>query len=176
VSSLFSVDQPPEGFFAITLHTLELAAPAATTWGLPVLLYPVLPDDSDDYNHNHSHKEKKETNLDRQTQAAAQELVQPRWAGKTVVMVWEHKHIAKQKLERDPSHPVTLRQLLGLDRLVGVPSEWPGNIYDYFWIVDYAGGVPSAFHMQKQIFPAPYQDIPANEWTDPKPSRTPNCK
>ena len=116
----------------------------------------------------------KETFLDRQTQAAAQALADPRWSGKTVVMVWEHKHIANQKLEQDAAHPVTLRKLLGLDRLARVPLTWPGSNYDYFWIVDYTNGAPTAFRKQKQIFPAPYQDIPTNDWDNSNPQQDTN--
>jgi hypothetical protein len=40
-------------------------------------------------------------------------MVDSRWQGKTVVMVWEHKHIANKKLEHSfPREAVTLRQLL----------------------------------------------------------------
>ena len=41
--SLFAAGEEPAAFLAITLHTLELAAPAAATWDLPVTLYSVLP-------------------------------------------------------------------------------------------------------------------------------------
>jgi len=30
-----------------------------------------------------------------------------------------------------------LRQLLNLDVLPQVPQTWPGDNYDYFWVVDY---------------------------------------
>ena len=32
----------PDAFFVITLHTLELASPAATTWRKPLIMYSVL--------------------------------------------------------------------------------------------------------------------------------------
>jgi hypothetical protein len=56
--------------------------------------------------------------LNRRTQEAARDLmVNTLWQGKTVVMVWEHKHIANKKLEkRFPEEAVTLRQLLKLDQ------------------------------------------------------------
>jgi hypothetical protein len=41
--SLFAAGEEPAAFLAITLHTLELAAPAAATWDLPVTMFPVLP-------------------------------------------------------------------------------------------------------------------------------------
>jgi hypothetical protein len=38
--------------------------------------------------------------LNRRTQEAAHDLMtNPLWQGKTVVVVWEHKHIANAKLE-----------------------------------------------------------------------------
>jgi hypothetical protein len=36
--------------------------------------------------------------LNRTQEATHDLMVDPRWQGKTVVMVWEHKHIANQKL------------------------------------------------------------------------------
>jgi len=85
-------------------------------------------------------------------------------------MVWEHDHIADAKLEKKfPGEAVTLRQLLHLDTLKGVPDTWPSGNYDYFWIVDYAAGstVPGNFRMLKQSFPAPYANVPANDWATP---------
>src|SRR6478672_11172524 len=41
--SLFAAGEEPGAFLAITLHTLELAAPAAATWDLPVTMFSVLP-------------------------------------------------------------------------------------------------------------------------------------
>ena len=100
--SLFS-NVAPTAFFAITLHTLELVAPSADSWGLPVTTYSVVPlpgmseSDSTDW-------------LNRQTQRAAKEVMNDsRWQGQTVVMAWEHKHIANQKLEKnDPDALVEL--------------------------------------------------------------------
>jgi hypothetical protein len=37
--SLFAPGEKPAAFLASTLHTLELAAPAAGTWSLPLTLY-----------------------------------------------------------------------------------------------------------------------------------------
>jgi len=111
-----------------------------------------------------------------QTQAAARALGNPRWNGKTVVMVWEHKHIASPELESDPNHQVTLRQLLGLSQLTDVPADWPDSNYNYFWIADFTNGTPSAFKMPKQIFPAPYQDLPMNDWGAVELPPNKNCK
>jgi hypothetical protein len=88
--SLFAVGEEPAAFLAITLHTLELAAPAAATWDLPVTMFSVLPQKGADVF---------DKAFDRRTQEAAAELLaNPAWQGKTVVMVWEHKHIANAKL------------------------------------------------------------------------------
>ena len=159
--SLFAAGKEPAAFLAITLHTLELAAPAAQTWSLPVTLYSVLPQKG----------ESKETALNRATQQAVDDLMSnPAWQGKSVVMVWEHRHIANAKLERAfPGEKVTFRQLLHLDTLKDVPDSWPTGNYDYFWIVDYAGGsaTPTGFSMVRQAFAGAYADLPNNDWGAP---------
>jgi hypothetical protein len=160
--SLFAAGEEPAAFLAITLHTLELAAPAAATWDLPVTMFSVLPQKGADVF---------DKAFDRRTQEAAAELLaNPAWQGKTVVMVWEHKHIANAKLvAKSPSEAVTLRQLLQLNRLKDVPETWPSGNYDYFWIVDYAGGsgTPTGFRMVKQAFEGRYAKLPANDWGAP---------
>jgi hypothetical protein len=160
--SLFAAGEEPAAFLAITLHTLELAAPAAATWDLPVTMFSVLPQKGADVF---------DKAFDRRTQEAAAELLaNPAWQGKTVVMVWEHKHIANAKLvAKSPGEAVTLRQLLQLDRLKDVPETWPSGNYDYFWIVDYAGGsgTPTGFRMVKQAFEGRYAKLPTNEWGAP---------
>jgi hypothetical protein len=162
--SLFANGEEPAFFFAITLHTLELAAPSAATWSKPLILYSVVPDESDD---DDLHVKA----LNRRTQeAAANIMTNPALNGKTVVMVWEHKHIANAKLEaKFEGEAVTLRKLLKLDVLPGVPATWPGDNYDYFWIVDYPpnSNVPSRFSMVKQEFDAPYGAVQANDWDQP---------
>lgn len=160
--SLIAAGEEPAAFLAITLHTLELAAPAAATWDLPVTMFSVLPQKGADVF---------DKAFDRRTQEAAAELLaNPAWQGKTVVMVWEHKHIANAKLvAKSPGEAVTLRQLLQLNRLKDVPETWPSGNYDYFWIVDYAGGsgTPTGFRMVKQAFEGRYAKLPANDWGAP---------
>ena len=148
--SLFPSGDEPAAFLAITLHTQELAAPAATTWGEPLTVYPVI--------HRKGLKQKAfETELDHRTQQAVHDVMtDPRFSGKTVVLVWEHKHIANKKLKGDMSgEGVTLRQLLKLDQLPGVPENWPSGTYDYFWIVEYgnqdAGIADSLQHDQAGV-------------------------
>lgn len=162
--SLFADGDEPAFFFAITLHTLELAAPAVATWSKPVILYSVMPKQGDD------EKEFVKA-LNRRTQEAARNiLTNPALQGKTVVMVWEHKHIANDKLEEKfAGEEVTLRQLFKLDVLPGVPKTWPGETYDYFWIVDFPEGsnVPSKFTMVKQEFGSSFPRVPANDWDTP---------
>jgi hypothetical protein len=170
--SLFAVGEAPAAFFAITLHTLELATPAAVSWERPIHLYPVLPTPgTTEADHVRA--------LNRQTQAMARALMEERtWDGTTVVVVWEHHHIAQRKLEQSfPGERVTLRQLLNLDSLGNVPSDWPDDVYDYFWIVTYGrrgSDRPTGFEMRKQVFPAPYQDLPSQDWGVPR-SLPPGC-
>lgn len=158
--------QPPSAFLAITLHTLELASPAAGQWGLGVDDESVMPEPKRDDPHF-------VTKLNERTQRAARSVLDDaRWDGKTVVMVWEHHHIADAKLEAQfPGEAVTLRQLLGLDTLPDVPQTWPGGNYDYFWIVDFdpaKGRAPVRFRMVKQVFGPPWQNLPANDWGAPE--------
>jgi hypothetical protein len=143
-NSLFAAGEEPAAILAITLHTLELAGPAAATWDLPVTMFSAMPQKD---------VQAFDKALNRRTEeAAAALLANPAWQGKTVVMVWEHKHIANAKLvAKSAGEAVTLRQLLQLDRLNDVPETWPSGNYDYFWIVDYANGstTPTGFRMVK---------------------------
>jgi hypothetical protein len=155
--SLFDKDEPPSFFFAITLHALELASPAVASWNKPIIQYSVVPESGqseDDFTKA----------LNRRTQEAARNiLANPALQGKTVVMVWEHHHIANAELEGEQ---VTLRQLFKLDILPGVPATWPDDTYDYFWIVDFPvnSNVPSKFAMMKQEFGSSFPSVPANDW------------
>ena len=89
--SLFPKGRAPDAFIAITLHTLELVSPAAQSWGKPVILYSALP--------MHGQTDEQATAiLNRRTQEAARDVMTgAQWAGKTVVMVWEHHHIAERR-------------------------------------------------------------------------------
>src|SRR5262245_4645124 len=80
---------PPDAFFVITLHTLELASPAAMTWGKPLIIYSALPVKG---------RSRAEDNrvLNQRTREAANDVM-TNWSGKTVVMAWEHHHIANEK-------------------------------------------------------------------------------
>jgi hypothetical protein len=162
--SMFAAGEEPAFFFAITLHTLELASPAVASWNKPIILYSVVPEAGLDKN-----EQTKE--LNRRTQEAASNIMlNPALNGKTVVMVWEHKHIANAKLEaKFEGEAVTLRKLLNLDVLADVPDTWPDATYDYFWIVDFPANsnVPSKFTMVKQEFGAPFASVPTNVWGTP---------
>jgi hypothetical protein len=171
--SLFASGETPAAFFVITLHTLELASPAAQTWAAPLIDYSAVP-----IKNNPLGDSEAVLNV-RTQQAAADVLTNPLYNGKTVVLVWEHKHIASKKLEKAyPGQQVTLRQLLGLDKLAGnpVPDKWEGDNYDYFWIVTYGNSpVPTGFTAQKQHFDKPYDGVPHNDWG--KPATLPSdCK
>ena len=60
--SLFAAGEEPAAFLTITLHTLELAAPAAGTWSQPLTLYAAPPG---------GEKKAREVTLNRRTQEAA---------------------------------------------------------------------------------------------------------
>ncbi len=130
--SLFANGEEPAFFFAITLHTIELASPSVASWNKPLILYSVVPESGES-------KEDFTKKLNQRTQEAARGLLDnPALKGKTVVVVWEHKHIANEELDtKFEREGVTLRQLLNLDILPGVPKTWPEDTYDYFWIVDF---------------------------------------
>ena len=162
-NSLFSTGEQPAAFYAITLHTLELASPASESWQLPITLFSVVPEPE-------KKKEVSIKSLNRRTEQAVEALMaDPKLDGKIVVMVWEHRHIANAKLEAGSDRKITLRQLLKLDALQDVPPTWPGDNYDYFWIVDFAGGssTPTGFSMVKQSFESPFDKLPTNEWDKP---------
>jgi len=162
--SLFANGEEPAFFFAITLHTVELAAPSVASWNKPLILYSVVPETGQS-------KEDFTKALNQRTQEAARGLLDnPALKGKTVVVVWEHKHIANAKLDKEfERQGVTLRQLLNLDILPGVPDTWPEDTYDYFWIVDFPenSNVPSKFTMVKQDFGTSFPKVPANDWDKP---------
>ncbi len=162
--SLFASGEEPAFFFAVTLHTIELASPAAASWNKPLIVYSVVPEvgqSEDDFTKA----------LNRRTQEVAKGLLtNPALQGKTVVLVWEHEHIANEELdEKFEREGVTLRQLLNLDILPGVPKTWPDDVYDYFWIVDFPenSNVPSKFSMLKQELGSSFPRVPANEWGAP---------
>ena len=164
INSLFPGGAAPDAIFAVTLHCLELASPAAQSWGIPMQLYSVVPIQG-------LTKDEETVQLNERTQQAANDLLtDPQWDGKTVVMVWEHDHIANSKLENKYlGEQVTLRQLLNLEALRDVVGlgDWPGGNYDYFWIVDYdnpGSPIPTGFTLQLQIYPTPYLKVPANVW------------
>jgi len=160
--SLFAPGDRPAAFMAVTLHPLETITPAAQTWGLPVIDYSVVPNKDED--------EDKEIELNLRTQEAARDLMSKHeFDGKTVVVAWEHKHIASRKLEKDyRGQEVTFRQLL---RLGEAPESWSDTNYDYFWIVDYAPGNPNPikFEALRQTFTSPFNALPAPDWEAPEP-------
>lgn len=161
-NSLFPRGVKPAAIFAVTLHCLELASPAAQSWGMPIQLYSVAPTDGETND-----EEMAQLNV-RTQQAAKSILTDPRWRGKTLVVVWEHDHIANKSLNDEN---VTLYKLLHLDKLPEVPDEWYGGNYDYFWIVDYGNPNsvrPTKFTSMKQVFPAPYDTLPTNDWDMPE--------
>ncbi|HQS09196.1 MAG: hypothetical protein B7Y12_19120 [Rhizobiales bacterium 24-66-13] len=205
--SLFPAGTAPAAILAVTLHTMELAAPAAATWALPVVMYTALPEAPTSPRKKRakaaaatiappapppsapaaaSTEQKPKTGgrdpgkrarkadftqlvTSRTQQAVHDVLTDPRFTGQTVVMVWEHDHIADAALEAaNPGQEVTLRQLLHLGALPDVPASWPSATYDYFWIVDLdPDGKPVRFTMQRQVFDGAFATLPSNEWGAP---------
>jgi hypothetical protein len=164
IKSLFAGGDEPAFFFAITPNTAALASPSVASWNKPVIFYSVMPQagqSDEDFTKA----------LNRRTVDAARNLLaNPTLEGKTVVMVWEHRHIANEALEaKFENEAVTLRQLFKLDILPGVPKTWPDDTYDYFWIVDFPANsnVPSKFEMAKQEFGASFPRVPSNDWDAP---------
>jgi len=161
--SLFTEEEPPAFFFALTPPTAALIAPVVDSWNKPVIFYSVLPQDDE--------KDTAEALNVRTREAAGNILNNPTLRDKTVVMVWERTHIADKaldaKYEREAA--VTLRQLFHLDILPGVPREWPEDNHDYFWIIDFPknSNVPSKFEMVKQEFGKSFPHVPANDWGKP---------
>ena len=134
----------------------QLASPAAATWEMPVTTFSAVPLPGIDLMPQ----------LNLRTQQAVGALMDdPRYDGKTVVMVWEHRHIADKALElKFPDQKVTLRQLLNLDKLPDVPETWPGQTYDYFWIVEFGttgSRVPAA---SARCRIRGVRQVPSNEW------------
>lgn len=160
---------PPSAIFATTLHTLELASPTASSWDLPVITYAALP-------LPHETASESTEQVTRQTELAAKDIMQSsQWNGKTIVMIWEHKHIANKKLSRDDSdHFVELRQLLKFDRIpenikTKIPKTWSGANYNFFWIVDYDDkGNPMGFQEVRQNFTGKFANLPNNNWGEPE--------
>jgi hypothetical protein len=164
-------DEKPAAILAITLHTLETARPIAAAWGMNVptdklMLTPIR-------NNRHFN-----SLINVQNRHVARDLLEsPHWHGKTVVMVWEHFHIASAALEAEfPGEQVTLRQLLHLDKIKGkigeVHKTWPNSTFDYFWILDYdspTATAPSKLTVIRQRFLPPFDNLPANRWREPEP-------
>ncbi len=152
----------PAAFYSVTLHTLETLAPSAASWGMPQLTYAMMPD-------HDLPRDAEDVLLNRATRNAAHAIMSdPSFAGRTVVMAWEHRHIADPRVAaRFPDQAVTLRQLLHLDRLPGTATEWRKENFDYFWIIDYAdphSDRPTRFRMLPQRFTGRAAGLPANAW------------
>ncbi|BAQ16403.1 hypothetical protein [Methyloceanibacter caenitepidi] len=161
--SLFVEGTAPAFFFAITPHTVATVTPAASSWRKPVIHYSVLPNDDP--------KKLEEALHERTREAAGNVLNNPALRGKTIVMVWDRRHIADPEYDRkyEREAAVTLRQLFHLDIVPGVPREWPAANHDYFWVVDFPenSNVPLKFEVVKQDFGKSFPDVPANDWGEP---------
>lgn len=178
--SLFRPGEAPRAILAISMHTLDTIYPVAQSWEMPVVFYSAMPEPVGD-----KYVISQDTLNERTRQAARDILSKPEWAGQTLLINWEHNHIAKTALDMDPaieaierkrsglsvppSEKITLYDLLGLNAMPRVPYTWPRETYDYFWIIDFdqQTGKPNAFSMVKQDFGPPFANLPHNEWGQP---------
>jgi hypothetical protein len=155
--SLFLPPEEPAAFLVVTPHTLETASPAAKTWGL---------------QPKGDEGKVKKSDLDSATKAAAQDAL-TNYAGKIVVMVWEHKHIANEETN---DAGTSLRALLGLDQATKPPPDkWEGNNYNFFWIVTWPGNQVTV-EIKQQTFAAPFDNLPNNAWKAPELNKGADCE
>ena len=156
--SLFAKNESPAALMVMTLHTMETMAPIAASWNMPIITSWA------EAGLDRMHMA--EQNVRNQL-AAADLLNTTSYVDKTVLMIWEHFHIASAALESEfAGEKVTLRQLLNLDQIAGVPTTWPDDVYDYFWVIEYKTGemTPRSFQMIRQQFVAPHADLPSAVW------------
>lgn len=180
--SLLKPGEVPTAILGLSLHTLETIYHVADSWEQPVVFYSVMPEMVDGKLIIRQDKL-----AERNRQAVRDVFTKPEWAGGTLIMNWEHDHIARPRLdieltpaqrakvqEKHPGRPVPTKAttLFDLMDLAGIrmPDDWPGDTYDYFWIIDFdqQSGLPSAFTMIKQEFGPPYENLPHNDWGQPE--------
>jgi hypothetical protein len=155
--SLFLPQEEPAAFLVITPHTDETATPAAETWGL---------------QPKGGNGKVKKSDLDSATEAAVKDVL-TNYAGKTVVMVWEHKHIASEDTNDDRT---SLRALLQLDHAnPAPPKKWEGDNYNFFWIVTWPANQVTV-EIRQQTFTDPYTKLPNNAWGAPALNKGADCE
>jgi hypothetical protein len=141
---IFGERKEPDAFFAITPHTQKTAAPSVASWsgGKPYVVF-------------------SGSDLDGETRKAVAELAKPDYDGKTVVIVWEHHHIADKHAQDK-----TFWSLLQLGNIVRepVPNKWEGVNYDYFWVIDYTASPPTFLPVRQKYSDPKYAKIPDNRW------------
>jgi len=152
--AIFGKGGKPDAFFAITVHTQETAAPSAASWGEQLTVFPIAPKDPNE-----------DSDLDKETRKAAAALESSQYDGKTVVVFWEHKHIAKKDLNKSGD---TFWSLLDLGNIpkADPPKTWEGVNYDYFWIIDYTQPKPTFTPIQQDYKAAAYAQVPDNAWAE----------
>jgi hypothetical protein len=153
--TIFGKGGKPDAFFAITVHTQETAIPSAQSWGKQLTVFSVPAKDPNE-----------ESDLDVQTGKAAAAFVSSEYDGKIIVVVWEHKHIAKNELN---GTGVTFWSLLNLGKVTNadVPETWEGVNYDYFWVIDYTSSEPTFTAIRQEYAAADYAQVPNNAWGEP---------
>ena len=153
--TVFGKGGKPDALFAITAHTQETASPSARTWGKQLTLFPIQPHDPNE-----------DADLSLETRTAAKALTSPEYDGKTVVVVWEHKHIANSSLNASGDTLWAQLNLSAIDK-AHVPDTWQGVNYDYFWIIDYTQDPPTFVSLPQQYDAPKYAEVPNNAWGAP---------
>jgi hypothetical protein len=153
--TIFGKGRGPDAFFAITRHTQETATPSARSWGKQLTVFSVPAKDLNE-----------DVDLNTQTKNAAAALNSPEYDGKIVVVVWEHKHIAKKDLNDSND---TLWSLLNLGNMSKspAPKTWEGVNYDFFWIIDYTNAPPTFALVRQEYSAAAFAQVPDNAWGEP---------
>jgi hypothetical protein len=121
-------------------------SPEVTQYGTPVAIYAMAPDDSEDPSRRPIEtvtpladslglKILTPFARDEVKDLADEILSNPKYDGKMVLICWEHKKIDK------------LTHELGVDP---EPDEWPDDVFNQVWEIDYSQGQVSHFRQYSQ--------------------------
>jgi hypothetical protein len=126
----------------------------------------------------HSSRDKsepKDEDLDERTKQAANDVLSNQvYAGKTVIMVWEHKRIASKKHNEAQT---SLRALLRLDEAkTPPPASWEDDNYNFFWVVTYGPGKQVTVDTSRETFTGKFADLPDNDWGKPEHHKGKDCE
>jgi hypothetical protein len=83
------------------------------------------------------------------------------YAGKTVVVVCAHKHIAHADINGAGDTFWSLLKVGGIPN-ANAPKTWEGTNYDFFLIIDYTQSQPAFTVVPQQYVGAAYAQLPDN--------------